>query len=463
LFLKRLEVFGFKSFAERLEITFAPGITAIVGPNGSGKSNVGDAVRWVLGEQNARHLRGSQMADVIFGGTESRKPLSFCEVSLVFDNESNDLNLDYIEVAITRRLYRSGESEYYINKTACRLKDIIELFQDTGIGKEGYSIIGQGRIDNILSSRSEERRAIFEEAAGIVKYKTRKNEAERKMEHTCANLIRINDIVSELELRIEPLSQQAEVAKEYLALRESLRDLEVNMYLCQSEMATERKANQAKTLVGIEEEAEEKNKLVSVLEQESSFEQTQVQEIEQALSVIRSNILELTSRLEKGAGEQNVIQEKIANVEAEVMRLNDELIANAQLKDAMQATLSGDNNAAMQKKEEILQRQNNIGTMEEELQSFDVQLALDGEELDKVKSEIMSTLNRLSDVKANLGRYETMRANIVSRCDLINNQKDTLVIQNQNILDATSAQKVITDKYLANKQELLNQKEAHLS
>ena len=205
MFLKRLEVYGFKSFADKTELAFTNGITAIVGPNGSGKSNVGDAVRWVLGEQSAKQLRGGKMEDIIFNGTEKRKKLSFCEVTLVFDNQDRALPIDYTEVAITRRLYRSGESEYCINRTPCRLKDVTELLMDTGIGKEGYSIIGQGKIDNILSNKAEERRSVFEEAAGIMKYKTRKLEAERRLERTSENMSRLNDILSELSDRIGPL------------------------------------------------------------------------------------------------------------------------------------------------------------------------------------------------------------------------------------------------------------------
>ena len=177
--LKKLELYGFKSFCQRTEIVFNEGITGIVGPNGSGKSNIGDAVRWVLGEQSAKTLRGASMSDVIFNGTQKRKPLSYCEVSLVFENEDRALPMDYAEVMVTRRVYRNGESEYYLNRASCRLKDIIDLFRDTGIGKEGYSIIGQGRIDEILSRRGEDRRQIFEEAAGIVKFMARKEEAEK--------------------------------------------------------------------------------------------------------------------------------------------------------------------------------------------------------------------------------------------------------------------------------------------
>ena len=195
--LKRLDIYGFKSFADRTQMVFEQGVTGVVGPNGSGKSNIADAVRWVLGEQSAKTLRGARMEDVIFGGSEKRKPLSYCEVSLTLDNSDGALPVQYAEVLVTRRVYRSGESEYFLNKSACRLKDIVDLFRDTGIGKEGYSMIGQGRIDEILSARSEERRAVFEEAAGIAKYKARKAEAERRIENTDQNLTRVEDIISE--------------------------------------------------------------------------------------------------------------------------------------------------------------------------------------------------------------------------------------------------------------------------
>ncbi len=232
--LKKLELYGFKSFAQRTEIILNEGITAIVGPNGSGKSNIGDAVRWVLGEQSAKLLRGSSMQDVIFNGTQKRKPLSYCEVSLVFDNEDRALPLDYAEVMVTRRVYRSGDSEYYLNRSACRLKDVIDLFRDTGVGKEGYSIIGQGRIDEILSRKGEDRRLVFEEAAGIVKFRARKEEADKKLAHTLDNLSRVDDILEELNRRLAPLEEQAKNARIYLDLSAELKVLDLNLFLIRS-------------------------------------------------------------------------------------------------------------------------------------------------------------------------------------------------------------------------------------
>lgn len=231
MYLKKLELQGFKSFADKTVLEFMPGITTVIGPNGSGKSNISDAIRWVLGEQSMKSLRGSKTEDVIFAGTQNRKSLGFAEVSMVMNNSDQKLPIEYNEVTITRKLYRSGESGYYINKTPCRLKDVLELFMDTGIGKDGYSIIGQGKIDEILSNKSEERRHIFEEAAGIVKYRVRKAESEKKLEQTKLNLLRINDIISEIEANIEPTKIQAEKAKEYLRLRDELKSIEIGLFI----------------------------------------------------------------------------------------------------------------------------------------------------------------------------------------------------------------------------------------
>ena len=231
MYLKRLEMYGFKSFADKTVLELLPGLTTVIGPNGSGKSNISDCIRWVLGEQSLKSLRGAKSEDIIFAGTQNRKPLGYAEASLVLDNSDSKLPIEYNEVIVTRRIYRTGESGYFINKTPCRLKDVLELFMDTGIGKDGYSIIGQGKIDEILSNKSEDRRRIFEEAAGIVKYRTRKAESEKKLEQTKLNLLRINDIISEIENNIGPLKNQSEKAKKYLSLREELKNIEVGLFL----------------------------------------------------------------------------------------------------------------------------------------------------------------------------------------------------------------------------------------
>ena len=235
MYLKSIEMQGFKSFANKTILQFHDGITGVVGPNGSGKSNVGDAVRWVLGEQSAKQLRGGNMQDVIFSGTETRKPLGYASVAITLDNSDHKLNVDFEEVTVTRRLYRSGEREYRINGSSCRLKDINEMFYDTGIGKEGYSIIGQGQIDKILSGKPEERRELFDEAAGIVKFKRRKAVTEKKLAEEQQNLVRVNDILSELTRQLEPLERQSETAKIYLKKKEELKLLDINMFLLEME------------------------------------------------------------------------------------------------------------------------------------------------------------------------------------------------------------------------------------
>ena len=234
MYLKSIEIHGFKSFANKITFNFNNGITGIVGPNGSGKSNVADAVRWVLGEQSVKQLRGSSMQDVIFSGTELRKPMGYAYVSITLDNSDHALPIAYEEVTVSRRVYRSGESEYLINGSTSRLKDIKEMFYDTGIGKEGYSIIGQGQIDKILSGKPEERRELFDEAAGIVKFKRRKDAAIKKLENERNNLVRVRDILGVLEEQVEPLAKQAEVAKDYLKKKEDLKNYDINLFLLDS-------------------------------------------------------------------------------------------------------------------------------------------------------------------------------------------------------------------------------------
>lgn len=240
MYLKKLEIQGFKSFPEKTVIEFHEGVTAIVGPNGSGKSNITDAIRWVLGEQSIKTLRGSKMEDVIFSGTQSRRAMGFAEVSIVIDNTDGRIPIEYSEISVSRRLYRSGESEYLINRTSCRLKDVLSMFMDTGIGRDGYSIVSQGRVDEILSHKSEDRRKVFEEASGIVKFKTRKEEAEKKLNTTGQNLIRINDIISELEIQIEPLEEQSKKAKQYLLHRDDLKGVEIALFLENIEKYTQK-------------------------------------------------------------------------------------------------------------------------------------------------------------------------------------------------------------------------------
>ncbi|MCL2822137.1 MAG: AAA family ATPase, partial [Firmicutes bacterium] len=261
---KQIEVFGFKSFADKTDILFGDGITAIVGPNGCGKSNVADAIRWVLGEQSPRYLRAGKMADVIFNGTEKRKSMSYCEVLLRFDNRPHTdgskmfPSLEFNEVTVSRKLYRSGESLYLINGKECRLKDVTLLLREGNMGRSGYSIIGQGRIDELLSAKAENRRPIFEEAAGISGHKEKKKEAESKLVRTRENLSRLNDILFEKQSVLEPLSLQAEKARKCLDLRDKLKEHDINIYIHQRDTAEDIKAKIAVSLAGATEELDQK-------------------------------------------------------------------------------------------------------------------------------------------------------------------------------------------------------------
>ncbi|MDD2227224.1 MAG: chromosome segregation protein SMC [Clostridia bacterium] len=311
---EKIELIGFKSFADKIEIKFDDGITAIVGPNGCGKSNVGDAIRWVLGEQSSKNLRGTSMQDVIFSGTEKRRSLSYCEVSLFFNNSDRFFDIDFDELSVTRKIYRSGESEYLINKNQCRLKDIVTLFFDSGIGRDGYSIIGQGKVEEIISSKPESRRKIFEEAAGIAKFKSRKEEAERKLERTRENLNRLRDIVGEIERQLGPLKKQAETAKKYLDFKYHLKDLEVNAYIYQYENMGEVKAQLNTKMDGILEELSLRQTELVGLNQKSVDNMEKISQIDDNIKQINNEILVLTVGFEKQIGEIKLFQERIASV-----------------------------------------------------------------------------------------------------------------------------------------------------
>ena len=311
MYLKSIEIQGFKSFANKILFEFHNGITGIVGPNGSGKSNVADAVRWVLGEQRVKQLRGGSMQDVIFAGTEMRKPQGFAYVAITLDNSDHQLSIDYDEVTVSRRLYRSGESEYRINGSACRLKDINELFYDTGIGKEGYSIIGQGQIDKILSGKPEERRELFDEAAGIVKFKRRKAIAQKKLEDEKQNLVRVTDILTELEKQVGPLARQSETARKYLSLKEELKTYDVNLFLMESEVLRSQLGELEK------KEAIVSGDLKETMAQSDTL-KNEYQQLEQEIAGLDAEILEERGKLNqaemrKGSleGQINVILEQI--------------------------------------------------------------------------------------------------------------------------------------------------------
>ena len=311
MYLKNIEVQGFKSFAQKINFEFHNGITGIVGPNGSGKSNVADAVRWVLGEQSAKQLRGGNMQDVIFSGTQTRKPLSFASVAITMDNSDHKLPVDYEEVTVTRRLYRSGESEYLINGSACRLRDINEMFYDTGIGKEGYSIIGQGQIDKILSGKPEDRRELFDEAAGIVKFKRRKNTTLKKLEEEQQNLVRVTDILTELTRQLGPLEKQSESARQYLARREEQRSLDVNLFLLESEKTREELDAVEDKLRTAAADLEETTGEYDRTKEEYQQLETTLQEMDDQISKARDEAQDKALKRQQLSSQADILQEQI--------------------------------------------------------------------------------------------------------------------------------------------------------
>ena len=314
MYLKSIEVHGFKAFANKIVFGFKPGITGIVGPNGSGKSNVADAVRWVLGEQSAKQLRGSSMQDVIFSGTETRKPLGFAYVALTLDNSDHWLPIDYEEVVVGRRVYRSGESEYLINGAECRLRDVQELFYDTGIGKEGYSIIGQGQIDKIISGKPEERRELFDEASGITKVKKRKAMTEKNLETERQNLSRITDIISEIETRLAPLEKQSEKAKIYLGYKEDLKRMEVNQFLLEYEKSASVKEDLDAKIAVAKKDFEEAKTQYELAKEDYDRLLGELEQYREQIRDAKEQFAEKQLSVEKASGEKNLLSEQITGL-----------------------------------------------------------------------------------------------------------------------------------------------------
>ncbi len=369
MYLKRLEMYGFKSFADKATLEFMPGITTVIGPNGSGKSNISDCIRWVLGEQSIKSLRGSKSEDIIFSGTQSRKPLGYAEASIVIDNSDGKLPIEYSEATVTRRIYRSGESGYFINKTPCRLKDILELFMDTGIGKDGYSIIGQGKIDEILSNKSEDRRNIFEEAAGIVKYRTRKLESEKKLEQTKLNLLRINDIIAEIEANIGPLKIQSEKAKKFLDLREELKKIEVGLFLHNIENIKQKIKDSLENMDVFEAQKVKEEEKLNNYQAEKEEIKAKLDEIINLIEQTQNLGFESEKKKEQFNGQIKVDEERIENNKENFERYQKDI---EELKER-NALLEEEKKQKAEKKDNLLQ--NKV--------KFDEELKLKQEELEK--------------------------------------------------------------------------------
>lgn len=415
MYLKSIEVQGFKSFANKIKFEFHNGITGIVGPNGSGKSNVADAVRWVLGEQRVKQLRGGTMQDVIFSGTENRKPLSYASVAITLDNADHQLPVDYEEVTVTRKLYRSGESEYLINGAGCRLKDINEMFYDTGIGKEGYSIIGQGQIDKILSGKPEERRELFDEAAGIVKFKRRKNLSLKKLEDERMNLTRVNDILAELEKQIGPLKRQSEVAREYLKKKEELKTYDINMFLLETERIKDQIRDVDGKLKIASDELEETSVKYENMKTEYEAIEEEVDEIDFSIEKAKSQLNETTLLKQQLEGQINVLKEQINTV-----RMNDEHYDNRlntirveiDTRKAQQEELDREQTAVKARLEEATR---NDTQAKEALIDVQTRIAAQTAQIEQDKAEIMELLNNRASTKAKIQHYDTTQEQITTR------------------------------------------------
>ena len=410
--LKEIQLSGFKSFADKTTIRFDDGVTCIVGPNGCGKSNVADAVRWVLGEQSARALRGGNMQDVIFGGTQSRKPQSSCEVTLVFDNTNKIFDLDVAEVAMTRRLDRNGNSGYFINGQASRLKDIVRLFHGIGLGKEGYSIIGQGQIDKILSGKTEERRDLFDEAAGIVKFKRRKAIAQKKLEDEQANLVRVSDILSELEKQVGPLEKQSEVAKVYLRKKEELKSLDINVFLLENKRLREQLASAEEKYNLASTELGETGEKYEGIKEEYERIQQEIESLDVAIEAAREQLTDTGLMRGKLEGEINVLKEQINSAHGSENHLNNR-------KAALEEEIAGKE----QEKQDILTDKKDTDTQVQEIAEAAAKAKADLEaiqnkitelnnNIEAGKNTIIGELNQRATIKSKMGRFDTMMEQI---------------------------------------------------
>lgn len=408
MYLKSIEVHGFKSFANKITFKFHNGITGIVGPNGSGKSNVADAVRWVLGEQRIKQLRGASMQDVIFSGTEMRKPLGYAYVAITLDNSDHQLAIDYDEVTVSRRLYRSGESEYMLNGTACRLKDVNELFYDTGIGKEGYSIIGQGQIDKILSGKPEERRELFDEAAGIVKFKRRKYAAQKKLEDEKQNLVRVNDILAELEKQTGPLEKQAEKARVYLRKKEELKTLDVNVFLLENVRVRQQLVDvEGKLNIATGDLQETTDRYESIKEEYERI-QGRIEQLDQEIEAARATLTDTGVMRSKLEGEINVLKEQIHSAEGNeehlqnrIRSISEQLSERDKERDTILADKKEIDDKLSALEEERTQARELLEKTQREIEELN-------NNIESGKNTIIDALNSRATIKSKLGRFDTM-------------------------------------------------------
>ncbi len=433
MYLKRIEMQGFKSFADKTVLEFKPGITTVIGPNGSGKSNISDAIRWVLGEQSMKSLRGAKSEDIIFAGTQARKSLGFAEVSIVIDNNDNKLPIEYSEVTVTRKIYRSGETGYFINKVPCRLKDILELFMDTGIGKDGYSIIGQGKIDEILSNKSEDRRHIFEEAAGIVKYRTRKQESEKKLEQTKLNLLRINDILAEIEANIEPLKLQSDKAKQFLDLREELKSIEVGLFIYNINTYKEKLEQLVKDedIITSQKEAED-SKMEALQASKEELRQV-VDDITAQIENMQNIGFESSNKIEKINSEIGISNERIQNNSANKQRLEAEILEVKnrieELKEEQKQKLEKKTNLTSNKEK----FEKELAEKETELAELSKKLSAKELEIEGKKQIVQDNIDKKYELAAEINTQDVNYENLEKRKKQLKNEIDSVISE----LDST--------------------------
>ena len=469
--LKQLELQGFKSFADKTILEFKSGITTVIGPNGSGKSNIADAIRWVLGEQSMKSLRGSKSEDVIFAGTQNRKSLGFAEVSIVIDNEDNTLPIEFSEVTVTRRLYRTGESGYFINKTPCRLKDVVELFMDTGIGKDGYSIIGQGKIDEILSNKSEDRRHVFEEAAGIVKYRTRREEAEKKLEQTKINLIRINDILSEIEANLEPLKIQSEKAKHFLSLKEELKNIEIGLFIYKIDTYKEKLESLKNDKDIFDSQKTEEEEKLSTMQDKKETLKKELDSILEEIERMQNIGFESKTKIEQIMSNINVSKERISNNEQNRQRLEAEINLDKQnilnleeekkSKESKKLSLT-ENKEKFQK--ELDEKTKELEKLNEKLTAKELEIENKKKTVEILTEQKYENQNQIAIIETNYENYITRKkaeekenGQIVSNLDSTREKKNE-ILKHFNEAEAIKKETFLSLEKIKEKQEVLNQK-----
>ena len=432
---EKVEIYGFKSFADKAEIKFGNGITGIVGPNGCGKSNVADAIRWVLGEQSAKSLRGSSMQDVIFSGTQGRKSLSYCEVSLYFDNSNRMFSIDYNELIITRKLFRSGESEYYINKQPARLRDIVDLLHECGISKEGYTIIGQGKVEEIMSAKPEDRRLIFEEATGIAKFKTRKNESERKLERTHENLIRYIDILTEIENQLGPLERQAEKAKEFNELSAQLKFHELNTYIAKVDGVESAKGKIYTRIKGLDEASALRNEELSKAQAEYDKIFSDISEADVRLKNLNDELLLKRVGMEKASGAKQLYEQKISYLKSQIERAENEIKSNIALLSDCNASLENNRSSLKDYNEQLKTLQDKADKLSKRLLSVSEKIALGEELADANRKKIIESIESLSDIKMNKGAMSIEKSNLISKLDELMQKVDGYSVKRDGLFN----------------------------